>query len=149
MTFDEVLKQVKELLQQQKRTSYRGLKRRFDLDDEYLEDLKAELIGALRLAADEDGLYLVWVDEGSLESSVPSLESKTLPSPDARRQTLDPRPISYTPPHLAERIRAEQAALEARGATDGERKTITALFADLKGSTALIEGRSRRGAGDH
>jgi class 3 adenylate cyclase/predicted ATPase len=48
--------------------------------------------------------------------------------------------VSYTPPHLAERIRAEQAALEARGSTDGERKTITALFADLKGSTALIEG---------
>jgi class 3 adenylate cyclase/predicted ATPase len=41
---------------------------------------------------------------------------------------------------LAERIQAEQAAMEARGATDGERKTITALFADLKGSTALIEG---------
>ncbi len=51
-----------------------------------------------------------------------------------------PPPVSYTPPHLAERIRAEQAALEARGTTDGERKTITALFADLKGSTALIEG---------
>jgi class 3 adenylate cyclase/predicted ATPase len=49
-------------------------------------------------------------------------------------------PISYTPKHLAERIRAEQAALEARGVPDGERKTITALFADLKGSTALIEG---------
>src|SRR5206468_10601824 len=30
--------------------------------------------------------------------------------------------------------------MEARGMTDGERKTITALFADLKGSTALIEG---------
>ncbi|HEV8715258.1 MAG TPA: adenylate/guanylate cyclase domain-containing protein [Candidatus Binatia bacterium] len=44
------------------------------------------------------------------------------------------------PRHLAERIRAEQAALEARGNADGERKTITALFADLKGSTALIEG---------
>jgi class 3 adenylate cyclase/predicted ATPase len=29
--------------------------------------------------------------------------------------------------------------MEARGATDGERKTITALFADIKGSTALIE----------
>src|SRR5215475_10911224 len=49
-------------------------------------------------------------------------------------------PAAYTPPHLAERIRAAQAALEARGATEGERKTITALFADLKGSTALIEG---------
>jgi class 3 adenylate cyclase len=61
-------------------------------------------------------------------------------SPDSRLPTRDPRPVSYTPPHLAERIRAEQAALEARGSTDGERKTITALFADLKGSTALIEG---------
>src|SRR5438105_14281290 len=30
--------------------------------------------------------------------------------------------------------------MEARGATAGERKTITALFADLKGSTAVIEG---------
>jgi len=29
--------------------------------------------------------------------------------------------------------------MEARGSTSGERKTITALFADLKGSTALIE----------
>jgi len=34
--------------------------------------------------------------------------------------------------------------MEARGATDGERKTITALFADLKGSTALIEGLDPR-----
>ena len=49
-------------------------------------------------------------------------------------------PVSDTPAHLAERIRAEQAALEVRWAADGERKTITALFADLKGSTALIEG---------
>ena len=59
--------------------------------------------------------------------------------PQALASSLPP-PLSYTPPHLAERIRAEQAALEARGAADGERKTITALFADLKGSTALIEG---------
>ena len=49
-------------------------------------------------------------------------------------------PASYTPRHLAERILAEQAALEARGATDGERKTVTLVFSDLKGSTALIEG---------
>jgi class 3 adenylate cyclase len=54
--------------------------------------------------------------------------------------TSSQSPAAYTPPHLAERIRTEQAALEARGNTDGERKTITALFADLKGSTALIEG---------
>src|SRR5215216_144934 len=55
-------------------------------------------------------------------------------------ETLPQSPASYTPLHLAERIRAEQAALEARGASEGERKTITALSADLKGSTALIEG---------
>ena len=41
-------------------------------------------------------------------------------------------PASYTPSHLAERILAEQAAMEARSVTDGERKTITALFADIK-----------------
>src|SRR6185436_8532428 len=48
-------------------------------------------------------------------------------------------PITYTPRHLAERILAEREAMEARGTADGERKTITALFADLKGSTALID----------
>src|SRR5205809_2204073 len=66
-----------------------------------------------------------------------SLRPQTLDS--LRLQTPDSRPVSYTPPHLAQRILAEQAALEARGATDGERKTITALFADIKDSTALIE----------
>jgi class 3 adenylate cyclase/predicted ATPase len=49
-------------------------------------------------------------------------------------QSQEPQPpVTYTPSHLAERIRAVTV-------TDGERKTITALFADLKGSTALIEG---------
>jgi class 3 adenylate cyclase len=49
-------------------------------------------------------------------------------------------PAAYTPKHLAERILAEQAAMESRGAQDGERKTITALFADIKGSVELMEG---------
>lgn len=47
-------------------------------------------------------------------------------------------PSSYTPAHLAARIQAEREALEARGTSDGERKSITALFADIKGSTDLI-----------
>ena len=50
-------------------------------------------------------------------------------------------PIHYTPPHLAERILAEQAAIEAQQGTAVERKTITALFADMAGSTALIHDR--------
>ncbi|CAN7323247.1 AAA family ATPase [Cupriavidus necator] len=53
--------------------------------------------------------------------------------------TLAPSaPVDYTPSYLAERIRAAQADMEARGAADGERKTVTALFADMAGSTALI-----------
>jgi len=76
----------------------------------------------------------------SSKFQVPSSPQPPAPqTPNPELRTSQP-PSSYTPPHLAERIRAEQAALEARGATDGERKTITALFADLKGSTALIEG---------
>jgi class 3 adenylate cyclase/tetratricopeptide (TPR) repeat protein len=44
-----------------------------------------------------------------------------------------PSPASYTPRHLAERILTSRAALE------GERKHVTVLFVDLKGSTELVE----------
>ena len=44
-------------------------------------------------------------------------------------------PRSYTPIHLAEEVLAARAAIE------GERKHVTILFADLKGSLVLIEDR--------
>jgi class 3 adenylate cyclase/tetratricopeptide (TPR) repeat protein len=44
-------------------------------------------------------------------------------------------PDAYTPKHLAERIRNSKAALE------GERKQVTVLFADLKGSMELLADR--------
>jgi class 3 adenylate cyclase/tetratricopeptide (TPR) repeat protein len=44
-------------------------------------------------------------------------------------------PESYTPRHLAERILGSRAALE------GERKQVTVLFADLKGSMELLADR--------
>src|SRR6266542_3580280 len=44
-------------------------------------------------------------------------------------------PESYTPKHLAERI------LTSRGALEGERKQVTVLFADLKGSMELLADR--------
>src|SRR6266571_3472945 len=124
MTFDEILAQVVALLQREGRVSYRALKRRFALDDDYLEDLKAEIIQAKRLAVDEEGAVLVWTG-GTAQPPAPE-------TPDSRLQTLDPRPILYTPRHLAERILAERAAMEARGATDGERRIIRALFAALR-----------------
>ncbi|WP_116323221.1 AAA family ATPase [Cupriavidus sp. P-10] len=64
--------------------------------------------------------------------------SASLQAASALVQPAASAPIHYTPPHLAVRILAEQAALESRGETAGERKTITALFADMAGSTALI-----------
>jgi hypothetical protein len=76
MTFDEVLEQVRELLQSKGRVAYRALKRRFEMDDEYLEDLKAELIDAEHVACDEDGKVLVWTGDRSLESRVRRLESR-------------------------------------------------------------------------
>ena len=60
MTFDEILAQATALLQRQGRVSYRALKLRFSLDDDYLAALKDELIDAQRLARDEDGKVLVW-----------------------------------------------------------------------------------------
>ena len=54
MTFDEILAQVLALLQRQGRVSYRALKRRFDLDDDYIEDLKEEMLFAYPVV-DEEG----------------------------------------------------------------------------------------------
>ena len=51
------------LLQREKRVSYRALKRRFDLDDDLLEEVKDELIYAKKLAVDEDNRVLVWTGE--------------------------------------------------------------------------------------
>jgi predicted ATPase/class 3 adenylate cyclase len=111
MTFDELLAQVVELLQRQGRVSYGALKRRFALDDDYLQDLKDELIDAQQVAKDEDGKVLVWVG-ASLVSGF-RFQVSGSQSPDSRLQTLDPR-------------------LSA-----GERRQLTVMFCDLVGSTAL------------
>src|SRR5262252_9499875 len=120
MTFDEILTQVLELLRREGRVSYRALKRRFDLDEDYLEDLKAEIIQAKKLAMDEDGAVLVWTGDAAAAPAPVSDQARA--------------PLSYTPAYLAEKILTSRAALE------GERKQVTVLFTDLKGSTELIEG---------
>src|SRR6187397_1001959 len=53
-------------------------------------------------------------------------------TPEPSRSTS---PESYTPKHLAEKILTSKAALE------GERKQVTVLFADLKGSMELLAER--------
>src|SRR6266516_1114818 len=141
MTFEEILDQAMAMLQRRGRLTYGALKRQFQLDDAYLDDVKAELIEGQRVAVDEAGRVLVWAGP----PATPPTVSAASPAP---ARTPDPpgpagggqaSPSAYTPRHLAERILAEHAALEARGAPDGERKTITALFADIKGSMDLLE----------
>ena len=55
----------------------------------------------------------------------------------AREVTEKERPLrdarAYTPKHLADRI------LQSRSALEGERKQVTVLFADVKGSMDLAE----------
>ena len=46
MTFEEVLNEAVALLQRQGRVAYRVLKRQFDLEDDYLEDLKEAILYA-------------------------------------------------------------------------------------------------------
>jgi hypothetical protein len=65
MDYDAILEQVVALLQREKRLSYRVLKRRLQLDDETVEDLKEDLIYAKQLAVDEDGKVLVWTERAS------------------------------------------------------------------------------------
>src|SRR5437870_6235621 len=123
MTFEEVLDQASAMLQRRGRLTYRTLKLQFHLDDEHLEALKDELIYGQRLAVDEDDRVLVWTGD-----------TGTAPPAAARAETPEQTPLAYTPPYLAEKI------LTSRSALEGERKQVTVLFADLKGSTELIAG---------
>jgi len=60
MNFDDIVAQIRENLEAEGRIAYRMLKRRFELDDDDIDDLKAELIDAKQVALDEDGKVLVW-----------------------------------------------------------------------------------------
>jgi class 3 adenylate cyclase/tetratricopeptide (TPR) repeat protein len=122
MTFEEILDQAIAMLQRRGRLTYSTLKRQFQLDDAALEDLKNELIEGQRLAVDEQANVLIWT---GAELSAPQLTA-----PPA--STQDHAPLAYTPAYLAEKILTSKSALE------GERKQVTVLFADLKGSTELI-----------
>jgi hypothetical protein len=134
MTFKEVLGQVIDWLQQDKRVSYRALKRQFAIDDTFLEDLKYEIIEVQQRAVDQDGTVLVWMGEtGAATAPIPApATSAAVPSPTIRPAQ---EPLTYTPTYLAEKI------LTSRSAVEGERKQVTVLFADLKGSMELLADR--------
>ena len=120
MTFDELLAQVLDVLRREGRVSYRALKRRFDLDDNDLEDLKDEIIAAKQLASDEQGRVLVWTGGPTAPQATARLP-QTETSPDTSPAQASQTAPSVATPHVPE----------------AERRQLTVLFCDLVDSTRL------------
>ncbi len=98
-----------------------------------------------RCSAENDNAARFCEDCGArLEATCPGCGQPTTPGKKFCRScgaaiTAEPArrtsPETYTPKHLAEKI------LASKGALEGERKQITVLFADLKGSMELLADR--------
>src|SRR5499426_3393850 len=125
MDFVAIVDQVIALLRQRGRMTYSTLQRQFQLDDEALHDLTDELLYAHPEVRDDAGRGLVWTGDAGPAPAAPAV-------PVAPPDTA---PLTYTPPYLAEKI------LTSRSALEGERKQVTVLFADLKGSMELLADR--------
>src|SRR5215831_3546037 len=125
MDFVAVVDQVIALLRQRGRVTYRTLQRQFQLDEDALADLLTELRYAYQDDILEEAQGLLWA--GDTRSTLPATTSPAAPT------ALTPR--TYTPAYLAEQI------LTSRSALEGERKQVTVLFADLKGSMELLAER--------
>jgi class 3 adenylate cyclase len=121
MEFYEILDQILALLQRHGRVTYGALKRQFQLDDAYLEDLKAEIIEARQLAVDQDGRVLVW--SGGVGTT---LEPAPQPLPAASQSILQEDHLS---PHVV--------SPPAPRTADAERRQLTVLFCDVVDSTVL------------
>lgn len=117
--FLQLLDRVTEALKLAQRISYRGLKRRFGLSDSDLEDIKDELIHARRVAADEDGTVLVWLESAAGDGQQPAVRTTGL-------QAAMPR-------YPGEPVPAPRVPLDA------EKKQVTILFCDVANSMVLAE----------
>ena len=125
MTFEEILDQAMAMLQRRGRVTYRTVQRQFQLDEDALNDLKDALLYAHPEVHDDAGRGLSWT---GAPGPAPPAASAPAGIPAAA-------PLAYTPPYLAEKI------LTSRSALEGERKLVTVLFADLKGSMELLADR--------
>src|SRR5258705_12629623 len=120
MTFDDILDQVIALLKRQGRVSYGAMKRRFALDDAYLEDLKGEILIAYPVV-DEDSRGLVWTGDTASAQAVVSLPAQTTQQPAAQEQPSPQDAPLLTAPPLP----------------DAARRQLTVMFCDVVDSTKL------------
>lgn len=96
MDFYEILNQIIDLLRSRGRVTYRALKRQFDLDDDFLEDLKEEIIDAQRVTVEEDSKILVWT--GATEDIQVKASGQPDPTEPQPIVELDQLAHAYTPP---------------------------------------------------
>ncbi len=98
MSFDEILQQVIDLLKREGRISYRALRIRFELNEDYIAALKDELIEAKQCARDEHDRVLVWTGASP---------------PAAPNQNPPPTPASSTPAVMLDGERRQVTVLFA------------------------------------
>ena len=87
MTFDEILAQIIDLLKRQGQVSYRALKRRFDIEDDYIEDLKEEIL-YVHPVIDDEGRGLIWTGDTAIAHEVAAPSAQTSQSPTAEKSHL-------------------------------------------------------------
>ena len=125
MTFDDILAQIIDLLQRQGRVSYGALKRRFDLDDDYLNDLKEELLSPILWSMKNRGSRL---DGRNGKRTGSHLSPAQPPQQPAAQEQPSPRfhrpPTHHTP--------------------DAERRQLTVMFCDLVDSTNSPPSSTRK-----
>ncbi len=121
MDFYDVLDQVVNLLKQRERMTYRAIKRQFSVDDEFIADLKEELIYSPQPVEDDNGRGFIWT--GATET----IRVTTSPNDQS-----EPQPVAEP----AEPIQVTSRPIEPK--TPGaERRQLTVMFVDLVGSTEL------------
>jgi len=118
MSFLATVEKARAFLERNGRVSLRAIRREFDLDEGALDELIEELVEIQRVAV-SDGRALAWAG---------AVSAAPTESPERERAPRD-----YTPKHLADKI------LQSKSALEGERKQVTVLFADVKGSVDLSE----------
>lgn len=114
MSFEEILEQTIEILHRRGQVSYRAIKRQFGIDDQYLADLKYEIIDVLKIAVDRNQEILV-------------------------AQTLEAHQISLQKNYSHKLKTNINTPSEDGWSRETERRQLTVMFCDLVESSPLAE----------
>lgn len=120
MNFDDILEQVITLLKRQGRVSYNALRRRFEIDEAYLNDLKEEIL-YVHPVIDDEGRGLIWTGE-----------TEVTPVTTSQPEQPEPQPVvEQTQP-----VQEISTVVELH-TPEAERRQLTVMFCDLVDSTRL------------